>query len=179
MDNCSGRPVVIYSFNNQNLVSYQENFHAKGHVPFVIYFDFETTAPTDNCLDPEQTKIFVVCYVTIVAFRLVSKLDRIIILRCFTYTIEQLTTLDYFSREEITFTDPSLIKMLNDMTSEVSKRRCKNRIRQKCFLFKKSLLKWFNQKFKRQFDKINPALSMKHFNIAFTVKFLYFVSFKF
>ena len=26
-----------------------------------IYFDFETTAPTDNCFDPEQKKI--VCHV--------------------------------------------------------------------------------------------------------------------
>ena len=41
MANCSGRPGVVYNFNNQNLVSYQDNFHAKGDVPFVIYFDFE------------------------------------------------------------------------------------------------------------------------------------------
>ena len=52
-ENCSGRPGVVYNFNNQNLISYQDDFHAKGDVPFVTYFDFETTAPTDNCLDPE------------------------------------------------------------------------------------------------------------------------------
>ena len=60
MANCSGRPEVVYNFNNQNLISYQDNFHAKCDVPFVNYFDFETTAPTDNCLDPEQKKMFVV-----------------------------------------------------------------------------------------------------------------------
>ena len=59
MENCSGRLGVVYNFNNQNLISYQDNFHAKGDVPFVIYFDFETTDPTDNCLDPEQKKMFV------------------------------------------------------------------------------------------------------------------------
>ena len=58
MANCSGKPGVVYNFNNQNLIS-----HAKGDVPFVIYFDFETTAPTDKCLDPEQKKMFVVSYV--------------------------------------------------------------------------------------------------------------------
>ena len=42
------------------IISYQDNFYAKGDVPFVIYFYFETTAPTDNCLDPEQKKMFVV-----------------------------------------------------------------------------------------------------------------------
>ena len=56
-ENCSGRPGVVYNFNNQNLISYQDDFHAKGDVPFVTYFDFETTAPTDNCLDSEQKKI--------------------------------------------------------------------------------------------------------------------------
>ena len=56
MANCSGRPGVVYNFNNRNLISYEDNFRAKGDFPFVIYFNFETTAPTDNCLDPKQTK---------------------------------------------------------------------------------------------------------------------------
>ena len=53
---CSGRPGVIYNFNNQNLVSFQGNFHVKGDVLLVVYFDYETTVPADNCLDPEQNK---------------------------------------------------------------------------------------------------------------------------
>ena len=56
MKNCSGKPGVVYDFNNQCLISYQDNFHNKGDLPFAIYFDFETTAPTDNCLDPEPKK---------------------------------------------------------------------------------------------------------------------------
>ena len=59
MENCPGKPGVAYNFNNQNLINYQDNFHAKGDVPFVIYFDFETTAPTNACLDPEQKKMFI------------------------------------------------------------------------------------------------------------------------
>ena len=57
MENCSGKPGVVYNFNNQCLISYQDNFRAKQGVPFVVYFDFETTAPTDNYLDPEQKKM--------------------------------------------------------------------------------------------------------------------------
>ena len=53
MENCLGVPGVIYNFNTQSLVSFEDNFHAKGDLPFVIYFDFETTAPTDNCFDPK------------------------------------------------------------------------------------------------------------------------------
>ena len=63
------------------MINYQDNFHAKGDVLFVIYFHFETTAPTDNCLDPEQKKVFVVSYVMIVAFNPELNLVRIIIQR--------------------------------------------------------------------------------------------------
>ena len=27
-----------------------------------MYFEFETTAPTDNCFDPEQKKCYVLCF---------------------------------------------------------------------------------------------------------------------
>ena len=140
MENCSGRPGVVYNFNNQNLISYQDNFHAKGDVPFVIYFDFETTAPTDNCLDPEQKKIFVFSYVMIVAFNPELNLERIIIQRSFAHSIDQLTSLNYFTREQITFIDQSLIKMLKDMAFEVAKRRFKNSIGQ-MFSIESALLK--------------------------------------
>ena len=60
MENCSGVPRVIYNFNTQSLISFEDNFHAKGDMPFVIYFDFEMTAPTDNCFDPKQKTMFVV-----------------------------------------------------------------------------------------------------------------------
>ena len=126
--NFSGRPGVFYNFNNQNLISYQDNFYAKVDVPFAIYFDFETTALTDNCLDPEQKKMFVVSYVMIVAFHPELKLDRIIIQRSFAHSIEQLTKLNYFTQEQITFIDQSLIKILKDMAFEVAKRRCKNSV---------------------------------------------------
>ena len=111
-------------------MSYQDNFHNKGDVPFVIFFDFETTAPTDNCLDPEQKTMFVVSYVMIVAFHPVLKLDRIIIYRSFAHSLEQLTTLNYFSREQISFIEPHLINMLMDMGFDVCKRKCKNSVPQ-------------------------------------------------
>ena len=130
MANCLGRPGVIYNFSSQNLKIYQDNFHAKGDVSFVKYFDFEITAPTDNCLDPEQKKMFVVSYVMIFAFNPELGLERIIIQRIFAHSIDQLTSLNYFTQEQITFIDQNLIKMLKDMAFEVAKRRCKNSIGQ-------------------------------------------------
>ena len=74
--------------------------------------------------------MFVVSYAMIVAFHPELKLDRIIIYRSFAHSVEQLTTLDYFSREQITFIEPHLINMLKNMAFEISKRKCKNSIRQ-------------------------------------------------
>ena len=93
-ENCSRVAGVIYNFNTQSLISFEDNFHAKGNLPFVIYFDFETTAPTDNCFDSEQKTMFVVSYVLIVAFHPKLKLDKIIIQRSYVHTIEQLTSLE-------------------------------------------------------------------------------------
>ena len=93
--------------------------------------------------------MFVVSYVMIFAFNPELNLERIIIQRSFAHSIDQLTSLNYFNREQITFIDQSLIKMLKDMASEVAKKRCKNSIGQmfsiESALVKKTLLKWFNR----------------------------------
>ena len=56
--------------------------------------------------------------------------------------------------------------MVKDMAFEVAKRRCKNIIGKvfsiESALVKKTLLRWFNQKFKRQFDKINPIQKLRY-----------------
>ena len=164
--NCSGIPGIVYNFNNQNLISYQDNFNGKGDVYFVAYFDFETTAPTFIFEDPEQKKMFVVLYVMIVAFHPKLNLDRILIQRSYPHSLEQLTTLNYFTREQLSFVDSSLIKMLKDMAFEVAKRKCKNSIGKmfsiESALVKKTLLNWFNLKIKRSFDKINPIAKLRY-----------------
>ena len=86
---------------NQNLISYQDNFRAKGDIPFVIYFDFETTAPTDNSFDPEQNKMFVFSYVMVVAFHLGLKLNRIVIQRSYAHSIEHLSSLNDYTQKQI------------------------------------------------------------------------------
>ena len=102
----------------------------------------------------------------IVAFHPKLHLDRIIIQRSFAHSLEQLTTLDYFTREQIYYVDSDVIKMLKDMAFEVSKRKCKNSVGKmfsiESALVKRNLLKWFNQKVKRQFDKINPIAKLRY-----------------
>ena len=102
----------------------------------------------------------------IVAFHPNLDLDRIIIQRSFAHFIEQLTTLDYFTREQLSFVDSSLTKVLKDMAFEVAKRKCKNSVG-KMFsteseLVKKTLLKWFNQRVKRKFKNIDPIAKLRY-----------------
>ena len=47
---------------------FQENLKYKGDIPLVAYIDFETTAPTNEYLDIENTKMVAVSYVIILVF---------------------------------------------------------------------------------------------------------------
>ena len=108
-------------------------------MPFVLYFDFETTAPTDDCFDPEQKKMFVVSYVLIVTFHPALKLNRIIIQRSYAHSLEQLTSLNYFSEDHMKFIDEQIIRQLKDIATDVTKRKCKNTMGQ-MFCIKSALV---------------------------------------
>ena len=83
MKNCIGKPGFIYNFQTRNLLTFEQNLKFKRDVPLTAYIDFETTAPTDDYLDPECNKMNVVSYVTILAFHPKLNLPRIIIERSF------------------------------------------------------------------------------------------------
>ena len=90
--------------------------------------------------------MFVVSYVMIVTFHPELKLNCIIIQRSYAHSIEQLTSLNYFTQEQINFIDHTLSKMLKDMAFDVSKRKCMGQMF--CIesaLVKKAILKWFNK----------------------------------
>ena len=79
---------MVYNFNNQNLVTFEENLKHKGDLPMVVYLCYETTALTNNCLDPEQKEMFVVSCIMIVAFHPGLKLNQIIIERSFGHSFK-------------------------------------------------------------------------------------------
>ena len=78
IENCSDIPGIIYNFKNKNLITFEDNFKSKGDIPMTIYFDFKTTAPTDNYFDPEQKKMFVISYVLIATFHPHLNLKKIL-----------------------------------------------------------------------------------------------------
>ena len=105
IQNCAGVPGVVYNFNKKKIISFQDNFYVKGDIPFVFYFDFKTTAPTDNCFDPEQKEMFVVSFALIVAFHPELNLNRIIIQRTYAQSLQELTALNYLSEDQMKFSD--------------------------------------------------------------------------
>ena len=40
---CAAKEGITYSFDNAQIIDYQDNFKYMGDVPFSVYFDFETT----------------------------------------------------------------------------------------------------------------------------------------
>ena len=73
------RHTLYINFNNQNLITLEENLKYRGDLDMIVYFDYETTATTNNCLNPEQRETFLISYLMIVAFQPGLKLNRIII----------------------------------------------------------------------------------------------------
>ena len=77
--------------------------------------------------------MFVVSYVLIVAFHPALNLNIIIIQRSYAHSLEQLTSLNYFSEDQMKFIDFEIIKQLKDIAIDVSRRECKNTMGQMCF----------------------------------------------
>ena len=110
IENCTGRPGFVYNFNTQNLLTFEENLKFKRDIPLTVYIDFETTAPTDDCLDPETRKTNAVSYVILFAFHPKLEMKRTIFERSFGHSIQKLTTIDYLTAEQLKFKDMTTLK---------------------------------------------------------------------
>ena len=64
--------------------------------------------------------------ILIVAFHPHLNLRKIIAQSSYRYSLEQLTTTDYLTNDQISFIDITLVKQLIDIAWEVSRRKCKN-----------------------------------------------------
>ena len=40
---CAAREGITYSFDNSQIINFQDNFKFLGDFPFAVYYDFETT----------------------------------------------------------------------------------------------------------------------------------------
>ena len=166
IENCTCIPGIIYNFNNKNLITFEDNFKSKGDIPMAIYFDLETTAPTDNCFNPEQKKMFVMSSVLIVAFHPHWKPRKIVVQRSYLHTLQQLTTLHYLTNDQMKCIDVKLVTKLKHTAQEVNRRKCKNALGQmfsvEIALIKSTLLEWFNKKNKSQHLELDFLIKHKY-----------------
>ena len=169
MKNCVGKPGFVYNFQTRNLLTFEENIKFKRDVPLTTYINFETTAPTDCCLDPESNKMNVISYVIILAFHPKLQLPRIIIERSFGHSLEKLCQIDYLTSEQLNYKDLVTLKQLRDCALAVHEKTNKLAISEMfCTEIKfatNCLLKWYQNKYKNfelsmasknEFERENP-----------------------
>ena len=169
MKNCLGKPGFVDNFQTRNLLTFEENIKFKRDVPLTTYIDFETTAPTDCCLDPESNKMNVVSYVIILAFHAKLQLPRIIIERSFGHSLEKLCQIDYLTSEQLKYGDVITVKQLRDCALAVHKKTNVVAMSEMfCTEIKFAtdcVLKWYHAKYKNlelslesknEFEKENP-----------------------
>ena len=92
---------------------FDDNIGNKGDLPLVAYMDFETTAPAENFLTPEQNKMFVISYTPIFSFHPKLNLNCVILLiihyTCFGHSLLKSATVDYLTEDQLKFVDKDLI----------------------------------------------------------------------
>ena len=93
-------------------------------------------------------------------------MDRVIVQRSFGHSLQQLTTIDYSTNDQMSFVDIKLIKQLEDSALEINRKKCKNTIAQmfsiELCVIKKAILAWFNKKIKLQPLEIDLLRKIKY-----------------
>ena len=125
---CSGKPGIVYNFNIQNIVTFEENLKYMGDLPFSAYADFETTAPAADCLFPENNKMFAVSYSIVFAWHPKLNLQRQCVVRGFNHSIDQLADISHLTDEQLALRKQTTAEQLRDAVIAVHEKK-----KQKCF----------------------------------------------
>ena len=102
------------------MITFEENLKYKSDIPLTTYIDFVTTAPTDNCLDPENAKMFAVSYVIIFTFHPELEIDKVIIGYSFGHSENTLTSLNYLTIDQLNFINNKTLLQLRDCALNVA-----------------------------------------------------------
>ena len=108
---CTAKGDITYSFDNGQIITFQDNFKYLGDISFTVYFDFETTTGDSVFFDP---KMFVVSYCQIH-----YNLDKIVIFRSFQQSAEEMYDLSNFKQEHVAFFNKTTFFQLKDVASAV------------------------------------------------------------
>ena len=157
---------VCLQLQYSSLLTFEENLKFRRDIPLTAYIDFETTAPTDDCLDPENKKMYAVSYVIIFAFHPELKIDRVIIERSFGHSQARILSLNYLTTEKMKFKNVTQLKQLRDCALSVASRRNKLAISEmfttEIKFADQCLMRCFNSKFKNQNLQLSNDVKRKY-----------------
>ena len=147
-------------------MTFEEILKYKGDITLVAYIDFETTAPTEQCRDPQNRKMFAVSCVIIFAFHPDLHIDRVIIERSFRHSLKIPVGLSYLTRKQHKFKDKKTMMHLKDCAPAVHARNSKIAISEmfttESNITADFLLKCFNVKFKSTNLEWSNSAKRKH-----------------
>ena len=133
-------------------MTFEEILKYKGDITLVAYIDFETTAPTEQCRDPQNRKMFAV--------------SCVIIERSFGHSLKIPVGLSYLTRKQHKFKDKKSMMQLKDCAPAVHARNSKIAISEmfttESNITADFLLKCFNVKFKSTNLEWSNSAKRKH-----------------
>ena len=169
---CGKKPRVVYDFTLKNIVTFEENLKYYGDLPFSVYADFETTAPTQDHLTPENKKMFAVSYSLIFAWHPKLNLPRQMVVRGYNHTLDELSNLEYLTAEKLALRNQTTTHQLKDCVVNVLSKRRKNALVEMFNVELKFasdiLMSWFRRKLQKnvilneetiKFKKCKPITS--------------------
>ena len=149
---CNGKPSVVYDFHIQNVVTFEDNIKYKGGIPLCAYADFETSAPTEDCLNLENRSMFAVFYAIVFAWHPKLNLKRQMVVRGYNHSLSELGDMSYLTNEQLAMRNQKTAEQLRDTVIKVHFKKNKNAIAEMFNIELKFtcdiLMRWFNYKTK-------------------------------
>ena len=91
---------ITYSFDNGQIITFQDSFKCLGDIPFTVYFDFETTTGDSVFF---ARKMFVVSCCQICLFHPALGLDKFASFKSFQQSAEKMYDLGNFKQDHVAF----------------------------------------------------------------------------
>ena len=114
---CAAKEGITYSFDNSQIIHYQDNYKYMEDLPFSVYFDFETTAGNAVFFG---LQMYVMSYCMIISFNKALNFDKIVIFRSYQQTSIEPYDISHFKQEHVAFFDQVTLRQLKDAASAVA-----------------------------------------------------------
>ena len=114
---CAAKEGITYSFDNSQIIDYQDNYKYMGDLPFSVYFDFKTTTGSAVFFG---SQMYVMSYCLIISFNKALNFDKIVIFRSYQQASIEPYDISHFKQEHIPFFDQVTLRQLEDAASAVA-----------------------------------------------------------